>query len=993
MLDFLVLGSVEARSDGQPVPLGRRHQRRLLGLLLLEAPRPIPTERLLDLVWDGDAPPSARAVLHTHISRLRSVLRPHGVGLLAHSDGYLVDVEPGHVDAHRFVAMAQQARQLTEAAPRAAALAEALALWRGPLMSDVAGDQLRRRVGAGLDELRLTTMELLAEAWLADGQHDRVAVDLVDLVELYPTRERLVCLLMTALYRAGRQIDALTRYHDTRVRLRADFGVDPGPELAQLHLRVLQNDPTLATSMPPQRLSTGAGAPRHLPRDLADFVGRDKALDQLTAAGSVVLAIDGMPGVGKTTLAVRTAHLVADRYPDAQLYLDLHGHSERAPVEPAKALDALLRQLGVPGEQIPDGLPARVARWRRELAGRRVLLLLDNAATSEQVDPLLPAADGCLTLITSRRRLVGLDGAQPLSLDVLTEAEALDLQLRIVGDRISADPEGAAEVGRLCAHLALAIRLAAARLAHRPAWTVQDLVARLRSARPAPAELTAEGRSLPAAFALSYDHVTEPERRMFRLLGLHPGMRFDLHAAAALADLDVGEAAAVLDGLVDAHMLQEPAIGQYQLHDLMRAYARGLLQTQETPDQRRAAIHRLLDCYLHSAVAAGAPHEVTPVEYDLGPAPRYAMPPVDAAGARQWFGVERANLVASIRLAEEFTLDEQAWKLTRALWRHVYEAGHTDDLLTTHLIALRCTLRSGDRRGEAVTRNFLASGYNKVGRILEAEDHLRAVLAYTVASGDRYREANTQYLLAGVVHWLGRYPEAIDYLHRSNKLRGEVGDEAGTGFGFTMLGEICTTLGRLDEALDWNQKGLDILRRLGQPYPTAIAHAHMGATLLAMHRHDEAEHHLHRSIELKRSVGALIGESGVLNNLAVLDRLRGRHDSALDHHLRALTAAQDGGERIYECVIRNSYAVTLRLAADPEAARSQHRQALAMALEMRIPVEEGRALLGLAQLATGDTAADQRNQALQIFTRLGVPTGRGSADEQGAQQGSEDQDQ
>ncbi|HTF06850.1 MAG TPA: tetratricopeptide repeat protein, partial [Asanoa sp.] len=782
-------------------------------------------------------------------------------------------------------------------------------------------------------------------------------------------------------------IDALTCYHDTRVRLRADFGVDPGPELAQLHLRVLKNDPTLETTTPPRRLTTGAAppgdAPRHLPRDLADFVGRDEALRQLTASvsapatvtagASVVLAIDGMPGVGKTALAVRTAHLVADRYPDAHLYLDLHGHSERAPVEPAKALDALLRQLGVPGEQIPEGLAARAGRWRRELAGRRVLLLLDNAATSEQVDPLLPGADGCLTLITSRRRLVGLDGAAPLSLDVLTAAESADLQLRIVGDRISADPEGAAEVGRLCAHLALAIRLAAARLAHRPAWTVQDLVDRLRSARPAPAELTAEGRSLPAAFALSYDHVTDPERRMFRLLGLHPGMRFDIHAAAALADLDLDEAAGVLDGLVDAHMLHEPAVGQYQLHDLMRAYARGLLQTQETPDQRRGAVERLLDCYLHIAVAASTPHEVTPVDYDLGPAPRYAVALVDAAGARQWFGVERANLVASIRLAEEFALDEQAWKLTRALWRHVYETGHTDDLLTTHLIALRCTLRSRDRRGEAVTRNFLASGYNQLGRLVEAEDHLRAVLAYNVASGDRYREANTQYLLAGVVHWLGRYPEAIDYLHRSNKMRGEVGDEAGTGFGYTMLGEICTTLGRLDEALDWNQRGLDILRRLGQPYPIAIAHAHLGATLLAMHRLDEAEHHLHRSIELKRSAGARIGESGVLNNLAVLDRLRGRHDSALDHHLRALTAAQDGGERIHECVIRNSYAVTLRLAGDLEAARAQHRQALAMALEMRIPVEEGRALAGLADLAAGDTAADQRNQALQIFSRLGVP--------------------
>ena len=934
---------------------------------MLEAPRPISTDRLLELVWDDEPPPSARGVIHTHVSRLRSVLRHHDVALVAHGDGYLVNVDKRHVDVHRFVAMTYRAQQLTDAAPRVAALAEALSLWRGPLMSDVAGEQLRQRVGASLEQLRLTTLEQLAAARLSDGQLDRVVVDLVELVEQHPTRERLVCLLITALYRAGRQIDALTCYRSTRDRLRSEFGVDPGPELVQLHLRVLQNDPTLGTPVPntPPRLSepvARAGAPRQLvalPRDLVDFVGRDEELRRLlgsipaparaAAAASVALAIDGMPGVGKTALAVHAAHLVANRYPDAQVYLDLHGHSERAPIEPATALDALLRQLGVPGEQIPEELQARVDRWRRELVGRRVLLVLDNAATSAQIDSLLPVAAGCLTLITSRRRLVGLDGAQPLSLDVLTPRESIDLQLRIVGDRISADPQGAADVGRLCAHLALAIRLAAARLAHRPAWTVQDLITRLRSARPAPAELTAEGRSVPAAFALSYDHVTDPEQRMFRLLSLHPGSQLDVRAAAALADLDLDEAARVLDGLVDAHMLQEPSAGRYQLHDLMRAYARGLLQTQETPDQRHSAIERLLDCYLHIAATASAPRELIPFDYNLGLPPRYALGPLDVPGAWQWFTLERPNLVASIRVAEDVVLDEHAWKLTRALWRHLFEAGHTDDLVATHLVALRCALRSQDWRAEAITRKFLASGYDQAGRLVEAEEHLRAVLAYDVAGEDRAREANTQYLLAGVIHRLGRYTEAMDYLHRSNNLRGEVGDEVGVGYGYTMLGEICTTLGRLDEALEWNQRGLEICRRLGQPYTTAIAHGHLGASLLALGRLDEAEHHLRRSLEIKRSAGAVVGESGVVNDLAVLDRMRGLHDSALDHHVRALASAHGGGERVHECEIRNSYAVTLRLAGDLDAARSQHRQALAMAVEMRIPVEEGRALAGLAE--------------------------------------------
>jgi DNA-binding SARP family transcriptional activator len=988
---FGVLGPLWIRDGDRRTPVAARRDRVVLAVQLLNANQVVSSDQLVDALWGEQPPSTARAQVHSCVSRLRRLL-PDGV---LHTDpaGYLLRVGPDELDA--FVFETTVARARADAADGRPAEASAgfragLALWRGEAFAGV-DSPVVRDAAIRWEEQRTRVWEECLEVELGLGRDTELIAELAVLVHRHPTRERLRGQLMLALYRAGRQADALIAYRAAREELAETLGVEPGPELVELHRRILQQDSALGGT-------GGAPAPspvepaRCLPRDIADFIGRDELLARLVAAvpdatevagaPSVIHAIDGMPGVGKTALAVHLAHLVADRYPDAQLYVDLHGHSEQAPAEPAAALDTLLRQLGVAGERIPEGLEPRIARWRSELAGRRVLLLLDNAATSEQVGALLPGGPGCLTLVTSRARLAGLDGVRPVSLEVLTAGEAVALQHRIVGERIVEAPEAAAEVARQCGYLALAIRLAAARLAHRPAWSVQDLVGRLGAARPALHEIVAEGRSVSAAFALSYRQLGAAEARLLRLLGLHPGTDFDARAVAALADLDVPEAAAVLERLVDAHLLQEPAAGRYRMHDLLREYARGMAEADEPVAAREAAVHRLLDYYLYSAIAMSPPLETYPFDYRLtAPPPRQAMPgdlsgTLDTQTALAWFDAERANMIAAIRLAAELRSDCHVWRLTRSLWRFLFRRGHNDDLISTHLLALRVAQRGGDQYAVAVTRNYLASGYFRQGRYQEAHDQLRAELAYMQETGDRSGEANAFYLMGIVSERLCRYPEALEYLHRSARSRQQEGNELGMALAYSTIGVIHLALGRYPQALAYNARTLEIVQRQGQSFTEGIAYGHIGAAQLRMGRLADAERNLLRAIDLKHQANNQVGEAEVVNDLAVLHRTQGNLEAALACHRLALRQMCDGGERFGECVTRNAFGVTLRLAGDLDAAGDQHRRALVVATRIGNPLEEGRALAGLAELdyPTDPAAAEERwREALKIFTELGVP--------------------
>jgi DNA-binding SARP family transcriptional activator len=591
MTRFLLLGPVEVGHDGGRLALGRRRERCLLAVLLLEANRVVPADRLEDLLWDGFAPASARASLHTHVSRLRAHLDPdgngrHGVRLHARDGGYLVEVERGAVDAHLFTDMVERARSTTDAAARAAMLRRGLTLWRGPALADAGSDLLRHRVAADLDELRVIATEQALDAELECGRHDEVVGEVKRLITEHPLREGLWGRLALALYRAGRQAEALETLALARHRLAGELGIDPGPGLRRLQHEILTADPVLEAVA---SASTPLGAPRQLPMDIEEFTGREAELCHVeTLAGAalagaatarptvpVICAIEGMAGVGKTRFAVHAAHRLARRFDEVQLWADLHGlESRRPPADPAAVLETFLRLLGVPGCQVPDGLEARSALYRSRLAGRRTLVLLDNAAGADQVRPLLPGGGSCLVLVTTRRRLSSMDGVRPVPLDVFSPAEATALLAGIAGgERVGGQPAEATHLARLCGHLPLAVALAARHLRAHPSWTVRDLVARLTPEDRRLSELSVRGETVRAAFDLSYRALPPPQRRLFRLLGRHRGDDITADAAAGLTGQAPEEAGVLLDALLDEYLLQERVPGRYRMHDLIRRYA------------------------------------------------------------------------------------------------------------------------------------------------------------------------------------------------------------------------------------------------------------------------------------------------------------------------------------------------------------------------------------------------------------------------------------
>lgn len=572
---FEILGPIRASTVAGPVAMPGR-ERILLAMLLLHAGEFVHVNRLMDAIWGDHPPRNARNQLQSCVSRLRKRLAASGSNeqlITTDAAAYGIRVGAESLDLLQFRQLVTEARSAVEQGRRRDAVAgyrAALALWRGPAFSGVDSGPIEK-AAAAIEEERLQAVEERVELELALGGAGELVADLTELVAQHPFRERLHAALMLALYRAGRQADALAAFQRAHRLLVDEIGTEPGLALRDLHQRILRDDLALMAEPPGDVASAAPITARHcLPRAAADFTGRPEAVARLVNAveaaprAATVLAIDGMAGIGKTTLAVHVAHLVADRYPDGQLFVDLHGHSERRPMEPAAALSTLLRQLGVPGGRIPQELDDRVALWRSELANRQVLVLLDNAASAAQVTPLLPAGPDCLVLVTSRRRLAGLEATRPLSLEVLNTDEAAELLAHSVGDRVHGEPEAAAEVARRCGHLPLAIRLAGARLAHRPSWRVQDIADRLRDARGPLMELGAEDRSVANAFALSYGQLSKDLQRTFRLLGLHPGEDFDAYAVAALTDSSLTEAQQALEGLVDDHLVEEPRPNRYR---------------------------------------------------------------------------------------------------------------------------------------------------------------------------------------------------------------------------------------------------------------------------------------------------------------------------------------------------------------------------------------------------------------------------------------------
>ncbi|MFI6597208.1 tetratricopeptide repeat protein [Nonomuraea sp. NPDC050536] len=726
---------------------------------------------------------------------------------------------------------------------------------------------------------------------------------------------------------------------------------------------------------PPKTSRQGQPPPRNdLPRDVPDFTGREAQLAAVLAAvdSSRVVAVDGMAGVGKTCLAVHAAHRLAADYPDAQLYVDLHGFTEgREPLDPDPALRMLLAALDVPSEKVPqEGVEQLAACWRSELARRRAVVVLDNAADADQVRPLLPGAGPSVALITSRNRMLGLDEVPPVSLGVLTPQESAELLARASGDpsgpdgRLARDPESAAEVLRLCGHLPLALRLAAARLRHRPGWTVGILVERM-----------AEGANeFDTAFAMSVRQLDWAQRRLFRLLGLLLGSSFDEYVAAALADVPLRSARAMLEDLLDAHLVQQPTAGRYRLHDLVHQHARRAAAEQDSPAEREQALGRVLDYYVHAAAAADAAMPF------LGPsrAASAGRPPADLpqftdkSAAFAWFVTEYPNLMAAFEAAVAAGADAHVCELPRfmrAFFARRCGTTHLNVLFERSLVAAQ---RLGDPLQLAEAHSDLGFARYNAGRMAEAGAAYEAAAPLVSQAGDALSAAELTMRRAYLRWDEGHVEEPLDLFRLAGKLYEDAGCPMGTAHATACEAWGMLQLGHREEAARLARKALAIPHTDPTWPPTLTARITLGVAI-AREEPEEAAEHLHQALALAREDGHKHNEAWCLNCLGVALRQMGRYEEALASHREAFALLDELFEEHWKIHFLNGYGETCRLAGLPEEALRLHRQALELAPKLGYRYAEALAHEGIAAVldeTDPPAAADHRAAGQTILQEL-----------------------
>jgi DNA-binding SARP family transcriptional activator len=666
-VEFRILGSLEAVSGGRRLRLGGSCEHRLLAALLLDADQVVPVARLAESIWD-DPPATAAKQVRNRVSRLRRMLAAAEPGdfIVTDADGYRIAAKAIELDARRFQAGVTRSHQAASAGRTDEAaewLRSALALWRGPALSGLGGRSLQA-VAAAWDERRCAAMETYYGYQLQRGRHREVLGELAASATAYPFREKLAGQYMLALYRCGVRADALAAYRATQALLAEEMGLDPGPELRQLHQQMLRDDPALALARQGRVLPRDVPVvPRQLPAFSRYFAGRAAELSTLTAflergsgtTGAVILVIEGMAGIGKTALAVHWAHQAAGQFPDGQLHLNLRGFDASvAPVTPAQAVRILLDSLAVPPEQIPASLDAQAALYRSLLAGRRVLVVLDNARDASQVRSLLPGSPSCMTVVTSRNHLSGLiiaEGADPLVLGPLSNTDARQLMAARIGhDRVAAEHPAADAIIALCRRLPLALSVVAARAAAHPGFSLDALARELRDSSHAGLDALDDSNatvSVRAAFSWSCQQLSTAAARLFRLLGLHPGPDITAAAAASLAGLPSAQARRLLAELACSHLITEHQPGRFTTHELLRAYAAEQAHRQDSHAEQRAAVQRMLDHYLHTTYAASQLINPHPVYEAISPGPPGAgITPeslADDAAANAWLGPARGH--------------------------------------------------------------------------------------------------------------------------------------------------------------------------------------------------------------------------------------------------------------------------------------------------------------------------------------------------------------
>ncbi|MFD7031452.1 BTAD domain-containing putative transcriptional regulator [Streptomyces sp. NPDC059917] len=990
---FNLLGPLEGWADGVRLRLGGARQERVLATLLLEPGKLVPVSRLVAAAWDEEPPATAAHQVRKTVADLRRRI-PGGSGILiTDGPGYHVCLADDQLDLIEFgqqVGAARTASAQGRPADVLRALRRALSLWRGPVLSG-AGGPVVEAAAAVLEERRLAAAEQFYALRLDRGEASDLVGGLRELVARSPLHEALRGQLMLALYRCGRQAEALEEYARIRELLVEELGIDPGPQLSGMYQAILRDSPEIAAppalAAPPAPPVPTAEPPCTLPYDLTDFTGRDtqlrELLDRSTKAGergARLIAIDGMGGSGKTALAVHAAHRMAAAFPDGQLQIDLRGFTPgEPPVAPGNALDILLRALGVPGDRIPDDTGGRTALWRSALLGKRLLLLLDNAVDTAQILPLLPPSGDSLVLITSRARLVALDGAHWISLGVMPTEESARLVTETLGvPRVAAEPAAAVELAQLCDHLPLALRIATARLRNRPRWTVQYLVDRLRDETHRLDELSSGERSVAATLRLSYQAMDDASRTAFRLLALHPGAFLDAHSAAALLGTDVRGAEDVLELLLDAHLVQQPEIGLYSFHDLVGSFARSL-RSPATRPRDEAAVESLLDYYLSATERAcrvlfpGRERRPTGIAAAAAELPLLA----DADSAQRWFDREHGGLLAAVALSDRTGHDRYTVCLTRNIVFHLNARGHFDEFFDLGRPALAAARRLQDLDLLAVTLTNMGVACWKLGRFDEGIEVAEEARAVAVRRGDRRIEAHGESTVGLLMTMLGRFSEALPHLERAIAIDRELGATRSEAETLTTLSTLYEQWGRYAEAAAAARRALELAHGLGPQSNGIMALTDLAFAQLGLGHDAQAHASLERALAGCDDASSPGDVALALALSAEVCRRLDRTAQSAEHAARALALVRTSGTPVRQAKVENLVAGLERHRGDHAAALALHAHAHKVASAINYRPEEAFALEGMAHAARalGDHAAarEHRRRADVLFAFMDVP--------------------